>query len=41
MTDTNQEKEEELLRRMLATKPTPHKPSERHNRVPDVKPDKG
>lgn len=25
MTDTNQEKEDEVLRRMLATKPKPHK----------------
>jgi len=25
MTDTNQEKEDAVLRRMLATKPTPHK----------------
>ncbi len=26
MSDTNQKKEDEVLRRMLATKPTPHKP---------------
>jgi hypothetical protein len=30
MTDTNQEKEDEVLRRMLATKPTPHKPSQKN-----------
>ena len=26
MSDTNQEQEDAVLRRMLATKPTPHKP---------------
>jgi hypothetical protein len=28
MSDTNQEKEDAVLRRMLATKPTPHKPKD-------------
>jgi len=36
MTDTNQEKEDAVLRRMLATKPTPHK-EKRKDREHDAK----
>jgi hypothetical protein len=37
MTDTNQKQEDEVLRRMLATKPSPHKTHDKKPKAGDNK----